>query len=100
MGWETFQVRDFNSIANLLALVFFLVGYFKELEEELSKHPLANFLCKLALSKGKVTLFFMLQGIEKLAQYQEVRNWMEKENITQEQIDEFMLEIKGKITSP
>lgn len=100
MGWETFQVRDFNSIANLLALVFFLVGYFKELEEELNKHPLANFLCKLALSKGKVTLFFLLQGIEKLAQYQEVRNWMEKENITQEQIDEFMLEIKGMITSP
>lgn len=95
MGWETFQVRDFNSIANLLALVFFLAGYFKELEEELSKHPLANFLCKLALSKGKITLFFILQGIEKLAQYQEVRHWMERENITQEQIDEFMEQLKG-----
>lgn len=100
MGWETFQVRDFNSIANLLALVFFLAGYFKELEEELSKHPLANFLCELALSKGKITLFFILQGIEKLAQYQEVRHWMEKENITQEQIDELMEQIKGQYTSP
>jgi len=74
----------------LLALVFFLVGYFKELEEELRSHPLTNFLCKLALSKGKITLFFILQGLEKLAQYQEVVKWMEKENITQQQIDEFM----------
>lgn len=99
MGWQTFQVRvggtpHFNAIANLLALVFFLAGYFKELEEELSKHPLANFLCKLALPKGKITLFFILQGIERLAQYQEVRHWMERQNITQEQIDEFMEQLK------
>jgi Transposase DDE domain len=100
MGWETFQVRDFNSIANLLALVFFLAGYFKELEEELNQHPLANFLCKLALSKGKTTLFFILQGIEKLAQYQEVRHWMEKEHISQQQIDEFMKQFKAQQASP
>jgi len=100
MGWETFQVRDFNTIANLLALVFFLAGYFKELEEELRNHPLTNFLCKLALSKGKTTLFFILKGLEKLAQYQEVVKWMEKENITQQQIDEFMKQMKGENTFP
>ena len=96
MGWETFQVRDFNAIANLLALAFFLVGYFKELEEELRNHPLTNFLCKLALSKGKTTLFFILKGLEKLAHHQEIVEWMEKENITQQQIDEFMKQIKGE----
>ena len=100
MGWETFQVRDFNTIANLLALVFFLAGYFKELEEELRNHPLTNFLCKLALSKGKTTLFFILKGLEKLAQYQEVVKWMEKENVTQQQIDEFMKQMKGENTFP
>jgi hypothetical protein len=77
-----------------------LAGYFKELEDELRLHPLANFLCKLALSKGKITLFFILQGIEKLAQYQEVRQWMQKENISQEQIDDFMSQLKGLTTSP
>ncbi|WP_375562679.1 transposase [Bernardetia sp. OM2101] len=96
MGWETFQVRDFNVIANLLALAFFLVGYFKELEEELRNHPLTNFLCKLALSKGKTTIFFILKGLEKLAHHQEIIEWMEKENITQQQIDEFMKQIKGE----
>jgi hypothetical protein len=100
MGWETFQVRDFNTIANLLALVFFLAGYFKELEEELRNHPLTNFLCKLALSKGKTTLFFILKGLEKLAQHQEVVKWMEKENVTQQQIDEFMKQMKGENTFP
>jgi hypothetical protein len=96
MGWETFQVRDFNTIANLLALVFFLAGYFKELEEELRNHPLTNFLCKLALSKGKTTLFFILKGLETLAKYQEVVKWMKEENITQQEIDEFMKQIKGE----
>lgn len=94
MGWETFQVRDFNTIANLLALVFFLAGYFKELEDELRNHPLTKFLCKLALSKGKTTLFFILKGLEKLAHHQEVIEWMEKENITQQQIEEFMKQMK------
>jgi Transposase DDE domain len=34
LGWETFQVRDFKKIPNLLALAFFLVGFFPELEEQ------------------------------------------------------------------
>ena len=94
MGWESFQVRDFNSIRNLLALVFFLVGYFKELEEELKEHPLATFLCKLALSKGKVTIFYLLEGIEKLVIFQEVSRKMKENNITPEQVEEFLKEMQ------
>lgn len=94
MGWETFQVRDFNAIANVLALAFFLVGYFKEVEQELAKHPLASFLCKLALSKGKITIFFLLQGLEKLISYQQVIQWMKQENITQQQVVELIDELQ------
>jgi len=94
LGWETFQIRDFNSIKNLLALAFFLVGYFKELEEELQKHELAQFLCKIAYSKGKITPFFLLKGLEKIAHFNEIKQWMEAENISHEQIqallDEFL----------
>jgi hypothetical protein len=90
LGWETFQVRDFEVIKNLLALAFFLVGYFKELEEQLKKHELALFLCKIANSKGKITPFFLLKGLEKIAHFNEVKQWMEKENITQEQIQELL----------
>lgn len=90
LGWEDFQVRDFRSIENLLALAFFLVGYFKELEEELKKHPLAEFICSLASSKGKITIFYLLKGIEKMIHFQQVSIWMKEYDITSEQIDEIV----------
>ena len=92
LGWETFQIRDFNSIKNILALAFFLVGYFKELEDELKKHELAQFLCKIAYAKGKITPFFLLKGLEKMVIFNEVKTWMKEENITQEQIDQLLQE--------
>lgn len=98
LGWESFQVRDFNTIKNLLAIAFFLVGYFKEIEEELKMHPLTTFLCQLARSKGKLTAFFILRGLRNLAQYQMVKKWAEENNISEEQIDE-MIEY-AKINHP
>jgi Transposase DDE domain len=94
LGWEAFQVRDFNSIKNLLALAFFLVGFFPELEAELKTHPLAIRLCKLARSKGKVTLHFLCKGLEKLAHFEEVSAWMCEYDVTPEQIQELLANIK------
>lgn len=93
LGWESFQVRDFNSIRNLLALVFFLVGYFKELEEELSKHPLAKFICSLALSKGKMTMFFLLEGLEKLIAFQEISIKMKEQNISYQEVEQLLAQL-------
>lgn len=90
LGWETFQVRDFESIKNLLAIAFFLVGYFKELQDELEKHPLATFLCQLAHAKGKCTPFFLLKGLERLVHFQQVAQYMEEYDISKEQVDEFL----------
>lgn len=90
LGWESFQIRDFESIKNLLAVAFFLVGYFKELQEELEKHPLAKFLCQLALSKGKITPFFLLKGLERLVHFQQVSQWMKEYNISEEQVEDFL----------
>lgn len=94
LGWETFQVRDFESIKNLLAIAFFLVGFFKELQEELEKHPLATFLCQLAHSKGKITPFFLLKGLERLIHFQQVAKWMKEYDITQQQVNEFIGQFK------
>lgn len=94
LGWESFQVRDFESIKNLLAIGFFLIGYFKELEAELKAHPLALFLCQLANSKGKITLFFLLEGLTRLVYFQEVQQWKEENNITNEQIEELVKMLK------
>jgi Transposase DDE domain len=99
LGWETFQVRDFNKIKNLLALAFFLVGFFSELEEELKKHPLAQNLCELAHSKGLVTIHFLLQGLERLVHFQEVTQWMQDENLSKEDIDDLLKTISTGFNS-
>jgi hypothetical protein len=99
LGWETFQVQDFNKIQNLLAIAFFLVGFFPELEDQLKKHPLAQNLCELAHSKGKVTIHFLLKGLERLVHFQEVTLWMEQENISKEQIDEILQNISTGFNS-
>lgn len=90
LGWESFQVRDFNSIKNLLAIAFFLIGFFKELEAELKTHPLAILLCQLASSKGKITIHFLLEGLHKMANYQEVDQWMKDNNISKEELDQMV----------
>lgn len=90
LGWEAFQVRDFNSIKNLLGIAFFLVGFFPELTAELETDPLAIRLCQLAHSKGKITLHFLLKGLEKLVHYEEVSRWMNEYEVTNEQIKELL----------
>ena len=94
---RTFQIRDFTPIAGLLSAEFFLVGYFKELEEELKKHPLCAFICSLALSKGKITIHFLLEGIKKIIHYQEVTKWMAEENISPEQLEELLKQEKAQL---
>jgi hypothetical protein len=96
LGWESFQVRDFNSIKNLLAIAFFLVGYFQELEVELKMHPLANLLCQLASSKGKITIFYLLEGLCKIVSFQEVDLWMKENNISREELDQMVEYIKSQ----
>jgi hypothetical protein len=96
LGWEAFQVRDFNSIKNLLAIAFFLAGFFDELKELLIDDPIAIQICKLARSKGKVTLYFILKGMEKIAHFQEVANWIKREDITQEQINQILAMTKSQ----
>jgi len=88
LGWEDFQIRDFNSIKNLLAFAFFLVGYYPDLKQELKTDPIAFLLCDLAKSKGKITLHFMLEGLKILAFWQKVDQWKTGFNISQEQIDD------------
>ena len=94
LGWETFQVRDFESIKNLLALVFYLVGYFEELKDALQEHPLADFLCKIAKSKGKITPYFLLKGVEYLVIHQKIQEEMERHNISNEQVKEFLKQFR------
>lgn len=98
LGWENFQVRDFESIKNLLAVAFYLVGYFKELETHLKEHKMSLFLCELAKSKGKITLFYLLEGLAKLVGFQEVLVWKTENNISDEDIAQMIQLLQPKTT--
>ena len=89
LGWESFQSRSLETIRNLVALAFFFVGFFKELEDELRTHPLALFLCNLACSKGKITPFFLLKGLSKIAHFYEIKQLIQEQNISEEELEEF-----------
>ena len=61
LGWEEFQVRDFESIKNIVALCFFVGGYFYEIESELIENVNFQYLCDLGGGKGQYTRHFFLK---------------------------------------
>jgi len=66
LGWEEFQVRDFESIKNIIALCFFIGGYFYEIESELIENTTIQYICDLGGGKGKYTRYYFLQGLAKI----------------------------------
>ena len=64
LGWEIFRVQDFESIKNIITLCFFIGAYFYETQDELTKDENIQWICELGGSKGKVTRFFFLKGLE------------------------------------
>jgi hypothetical protein len=41
----------------------------------------------MTYSKSKITVFFLLKGLEKVIHYQQVRIWKEENGISDEQLD-------------
>lgn len=66
VGWEDFQVRDWESIKNLIATAFFIGGYFYQLEPQLAHHPTVHWLCQLGHGKGQISRHFLLEGLRNL----------------------------------
>lgn len=84
LGWENFRIRQFESIKNLIGLVYFIAGYFYEVEKELVNHPAAQWLAQLGNGKGKVTPHYILIGLGKVANFlilKELFNQSEKDKI-------------------
>ena len=66
LGWEEFQVRDWNSIKNIIALCFFIGNYFYEIESALIDNPTIEIICQMGNGKDKVTRYFFLEGLKVL----------------------------------
>ena len=77
LGWEEFQVRDWESIKNLIAICFFIGGYFYEIDSELIKNDAIIMICDLGGGKGKMTRYYFLQGLKNLLIAESVNQFRE-----------------------
>lgn len=87
-GWESPRVDDFECFKNILSLVYFVAGYFYEAEPHLVNNPQAVMLAQLGNGKGKVTPYYILRGLQKIADHQAIKRHLEENKISDEQIQE------------
>ena len=90
LGWEEFQVRDFESIKSLLTLCYFVAGYFYEIESLLIQQDFIQFVAGLGGGKGKITRYYILEGFSCLFTKFKVDSWIEEHSITPEKLTEIM----------
>jgi len=95
LGWENFQIRDYESIKNLISLTFFVAAYFYEIEHELTKDSTAKWICIIGNSKGKVTRNFFLKGIANLLNAYHIQKLIKEHNISEGEIKEAIDLFKG-----
>ena len=97
LGWEQFQVRDWESIKNIISLCFFVGSYFYEIESSLIDNPTVEIICQLGNGKEKVTRYYFLKGLERLAIAKSVLKFKEEHGISDEEWEEMMafVEVHG-----
>ncbi len=81
LGWEEFQIRDYEAIKNLLALLFFIGSYFYEIESELINNHNVALIAQLGGGKGKVTRHYFLEGLKKMLILADVARFREKNEV-------------------
>jgi hypothetical protein len=74
LSWEAFQVSDWESIKNLIAISFFVGGYFYEIDSELTKNTTIIMSCDLGGGKGKITPPLFSSRFEKSANSRKCRS--------------------------
>ncbi len=84
LGWEEYQVRDWESIKNIISICFFIGGYFYEIKSDLINNPTIQMICNLAKNKGKITHYFFLEGLKMLLLAWHVENFKIQNNISDE----------------
>ena len=87
LGWEEFQIRDHESIRNLLAFTYFIGGYFYEIGSDLTENPTIAWIAQLGGGKGQVTRYYFLQGLGKLLTYVSVNRFVEEHALGDKALD-------------
>jgi hypothetical protein len=86
LNWEAPRMSDWTAMRNLLSLVYFIAGYFYEIEHELTNDPSSQWLAKLGNGKGKVSAHFILKGLAKFIGYIEIKNLLDQNLISEQDI--------------
>ena len=86
LGWESFRVRDFQAIKNIILLGFFVGAYFCEIEPQLIDNPLVIIVCQLAKSKGRISRHFFMKGLAILAQIQMAEQFFKEHNFSNDDL--------------
>lgn len=90
LGWEEFQVRDYESIKNIIALAYFVGGYFYEIGSELTQNPTIELIAQLGGGKGKVTRYYFLQGLKNLLVHASVTRFVKEQEISAETFEQML----------
>ena len=88
LGWEEFRIHDYESIKNIIALTFFIGGYFYEIEDEIADNKYACWLAELGGGKGKITRHFFMKGLSIMLQAIKLKRYMEVNEISQQEMEE------------
>jgi hypothetical protein len=90
LGWEEFQVRDYEAIKNIIALAYFVGGYFYEIGSDLTHNPTIALIAQLGGGKGQVTRYYFLQGLKKLLVHASVARFVKEQAISDEQFEQML----------
>ena len=88
LGWEDNRIPDYNVVKNLISLIYFIAGYFYEIEDQLTKDKTIEWIAQLGGGKGKITRYFILNGLAQLINYKLAQRFFEQQNISQEQVND------------
>ena len=94
LGWEAFQVRDYESIKNIIAICYFVGSYFYEIESALTKNPVMKQIAQLGGCKGEITRYHFLQGLGKIVTYQSVVEFISTHQVSDEGFEEMIAFIR------
>lgn len=84
LGWEEYQVRDWESIKNIISICYFVGGYFYEIHSELIESETIQMICGVAQNKGKITHRFFLEGLKVLLLAWDLEKYKIENNISDE----------------
>lgn len=90
VGWEEFQIRDYTVIKNIIALAFFVGGYFYEIGSDLTENPVIALIAQLGGGKGKVTRRYFLEGLKKLLIHQTVARFVEEQEVEADTFEQML----------